>query len=92
MTESYEAKTKSGKIEERTFLDSGKFIIYSYIDEATGKHIKNKLILIGNEKKAYLMIPTGSRELAIEAEFDPGTSLKVGDQIKTIDELLNEIK
>ena len=65
MEEPYETKTKSGKIEERILKDKGKFVRYTYIDKATGKATKDKLILIGKDQKAYFMIPTGERELAI---------------------------
>ena len=92
MEESYETKTKSGKIEERILKDKGKFVRYTYIDKATGKATKDKLILIGKDQKAYFMIPTGERELAIPAHFDLGASVKDGEMTKNIKNILDEIK
>jgi hypothetical protein len=90
--EPYETKTKSGKIEERIFKDAGKFVIYSYIDVKTGKHVKEKLILIGSEQKAYFIIHAGSRDLAIPAQFDMEACLKGDGTTKTVKDYINGIK
>ncbi|WP_337861132.1 hypothetical protein [Ferroplasma sp.] len=90
--EIYETKTKAGKIEERIFKDAGKFVIYAYKDKDTGKQIKEKLILIGNGNRAYFLIPTGSRDLAIPAQFDLDTSLKEEGTVRTVKDYLDNIK
>ncbi|WMT50431.1 MAG: hypothetical protein RE471_05470 [Ferroplasma sp.] len=91
MAEPYETKTKSGKLEERIYVDSGKFIRYSYKDKTTGKITKDKIILLGNNQMAYFLIPAGNKELAIKAEFDLNASVKEGDSIKKLIDLLSEI-
>lgn len=91
MLEPYETQTKSGKLEERIYADSGKFIRYSYKDKTTGKLTKDKLILIGKDEIAYFLIPTGNRELAISAEFDLNSSVKDGESVKKLKDILSQI-
>ena len=91
MLEPYETQTKSGKLEERIYMDSGKFIRYSYKDESTGKITKDKLILIGNNQIAYFMIPTGNKDLAIKAEFDLNSSVKDGESVKKLKDILEKL-
>ena len=91
MVEPYETKTKAGKIEEGIYVDSGKFIRYSYRDETTGKITKDKLILIGNNKIAYFLIPMGNKDLAINAEFDLNSSVKDGESVKKLIDILSKI-
>lgn len=91
MVEPYETQTKSGKLEERIYVDSGKFIRYSYKDKTTGKVTKDKIILLGKNQTAYFLIPTGSKELAIKAKFDLNASVKDGESIKKLIDFLSEI-
>jgi hypothetical protein len=91
MVEPYETKTKAGKIEERIYVDSGKFIRYSYKDKTTGKLTKDKLILIGNNQIAYFLIPMGNKDLAINAEFDLNSSVKDGESVKKLTDILSKI-
>ncbi len=91
MLEPYETQTKSGKLEERIYMDSGKFIRYSYKDESTGKITKDKLILIGNNQIAYFLIPTGNKDLAIKAEFDLNSSVKDGESVKKLKDILEKL-
>ncbi|AAT43767.1 hypothetical protein [Picrophilus oshimae] len=88
--EDYETKSKSGKIEERHFEDSGKFVIYSYIDKETGRKTKEKLILIGSDSRAYFIIPA-SKKLLIDAKFDLNAYLKNGDKIESIADILSRL-
>ncbi len=87
MDKEYSTKTKNGKIEDRIYEDSGKFIIYSYMDEKTGKKTKRKLILLGeNEQCAYFLIPIKGRELAINTEYDLNSKVeKDGKAVKLKD-------
>jgi hypothetical protein len=91
MVEPYETQTKAGKLEERIYVDSGKFIRYSYKDKATGKVVKDKIILLGKNQMAYFLIPAGNKELAIKAEFDLNSSVKDGESVRKLMDILSQI-
>ena len=84
--EDYETVNKSGKVERRIYVDSGKFAIYGY--ESEGK-LSNKfrVVMDGREKRSYFLIDTGKvRNLAIKAEFEDDIAvLKDGKSIKVAD-------
>ena len=84
--EDYETVNKSGKVERRIYVDSGKFAIYGY--ESEGK-LSNKfrVVMDGREKRSYFLIDTGkARNLAIKAEFEDDIAvLKDGKSIKVAD-------
>ncbi len=87
MDKEYSTKSKTGKMEDRIYEDFGKFIIYSYMDENTGKKTKRKLILLGKNKQcAYFLIPVSGKELAITTGYDLDAKVeKDGESIKLRD-------
>ncbi len=92
MDKPYETETKGGKKEERIYVDSGKFVIYSYKDESTGKMIKSKLILIGNKNNAYFLIPMKDKSLAINAQFNLESEVNMDGKSIKLNEILKNIK
>ncbi len=92
MNKPYETETKKGKKEERVYVDSGKFIVYSYRDESTGKITKSKLILIGNKNNAYFLIPVKDKNLAINAQFDLESEVNMNNKSIKLKDILENIK
>ena len=92
MDRPYETETKKGKKEERVYVDSGKFIVYSYRDESSGKITKSKLILIGNKKNAYFLIPMKDKNLAINARFDLESEVNMNNKSTKLKDILENIK
>ncbi|KJE49580.1 MULTISPECIES: hypothetical protein [Acidiplasma] len=91
MDNDYMTKTKAGRIEERVYEDSGKFLSYYYKDSETGKRVKSKIILIGkNETKAYFLIPMKDKELAINADFDLDSKVNLNGEAVSLRDLINK--
>lgn len=69
--ESVLTKSKKGKIEVRSLIDSGKFTRYEYLDPKTGKKSENKfkLVLKGKKQEEFFVIPiSGGRFLLVPSE------------------------
>ncbi len=92
MDKPYETESKNGRKEERIYVDSGKFVIYSYRDESTGKITKSKLILTGNKSIAYFLIPMKDKNLAINASFDLESEVNIAGNSVKLREILKNIK
>jgi len=64
-SESVLTKSKKGKIEVRSLIDSGEFVRYEYLDPKTGKKSENKYKLVLIPKKQNL----NAKELPKISEF-----------------------
>lgn len=65
-------KSKKGKVEARALIDKGEFFKYRYLDPNTGEESESKvkLVLLGEKKEEYFIIPVkGNRFLLLPAEY-----------------------
>lgn len=65
-------KSKKGKVEVRSFIDSGQFVRYAYLDPKTSKPSKKiKIILKGKRREEFFIVPMAKGKflmLATEAK------------------------
>ncbi len=69
--ESVTTVTKKGKREIRSLVERGEFVLYEYLDPDSGKAVSNKrkLVLKGDDRREFFMIPTkDGRHLLIPTE------------------------
>jgi len=86
-------KSKKGKIEVRSLVDSGTFVRYEYLDSETGKRGENKVKLVlynGEDYEEYFIIPLkqGNRKLLINAEKKPDRKILKDGKVLDMFELL----
>jgi capsule polysaccharide export protein KpsC/LpsZ len=84
-------KSKKGKLEVRSLINSGRFVRYRYIDPETGRATENKhkLVLITEEKmEEFFIIPLkDGRFLMIPTESKGERMVWDGEKALSIDEL-----
>jgi len=84
-------KSKKGKVEVRSLIDSGRFVRYEYIDPETGKLTQNKhklLLITGDRMEEFFIVPLkDGRYLMIPTETKGERMVWDGEKAVGIDEL-----
>ncbi len=86
-------KSKKGKIEVRSLIDSGKFVRYEYLDPKTGKRSENKVKIVlynGKDYEEYFVIPLKqkNKSLLLNAERKADRKLWKDGEIIDLYEIL----
>ena len=86
-------KSKKGKTEVRSLVDSGKFVRYEYLDPETGKRSENKVKIVlynGEDYEEYFVIPLKqkNKSLLLKAEKKPNRKLWRNGKIIDLYEIL----
>ncbi len=86
-------KSKKGKIEVRSIVDSGRFVRYEYLDPKTGERSENKVKIVlynGKDYEEYFVIPLKqkNRALLLIAEKKPNRKLWKDGEVIDLYELL----
>ncbi len=85
--------SKRGKREVRHLLKHGKFVMYDYLDEATGKRAENKVKLVlshdgGQEEYFIIPLKEEGKFLMLRAENKGNRGLLKDSEIIYLEELL----
>ncbi len=86
-------KSKKGKVEVRSLIDSGTFVRYEYLDPKTGERSENKVKLVlynGKDYEEYFIIPLKQRNrfLLLKAEKKGARSIWNGEEAVSMFEIL----
>ncbi|MBU5575241.1 MAG: hypothetical protein QXF15_01990 [Candidatus Aenigmatarchaeota archaeon] len=79
-------KTKKGKLEARSLIDSGKYVRYEYIDIKTGKREENKIKLVlknsnGKIEEFFIFPLKGNKFLMVPTEVKKERYILSGKKI-----------